>query len=246
MTQHDVEVTTADGVAQASLHVPDGDGPWPAVIMYPDAMGLRAAHRDMAEQLADLGYVTLVPDVYHRNAPWAPFDASTAFADPDERTRLFGLMGTVTPDVMAADARAFVDFLLARPETTGGPVGTTGYCMGGRTSIVVAERLGDAIGAAASFHGGGLAVADNAESPHLRAADITATVYVAGAVEDPSFTDDQRALLETALSEAGVSHVIETYPAHHGFAVPDNDTYDEAAAARHWDALADLYGRTLA
>lgn len=245
MTQHDVEVPTPDGVATASLHVPDGSGPWPAVVMYPDAMGLRAAHRDMAEQLAGLGYVTLVPDVYYRNAPWAPFDAGTAFGDPDERTRLFGLMGSLSPEVMAADARAFIDFLLARPETTGGPVGTTGYCMGGRTSLIVAERLGDAVGAAASFHGGGLAVQDNADSPHLRAGDITATVYVAGATDDQSFTDEQRELLETALTEAGVSHVIETYPAHHGFAVPDNETFDEAAAARHWAALADLYGRVL-
>ncbi|MET3807887.1 carboxymethylenebutenolidase [Nakamurella sp. UYEF19] len=245
MTQHDVEVPTADGVAPASLHVPDGDGPWPAVIMYPDAAGLRAAHRDMAEHLAGLGYVTLVPDVYYRDAPWAPFDAATVFADSDERARLFALMGTVTPEVMAADARAFIDFVLARPETTGGPVGTTGYCMGGRTSMIVAGRLGEAIGAAASFHGGGLAVADSPESPHLRAGDITATVYVAGAVEDQSFTDDQRELLEAALTEAGVSHLVETYPAHHGFAVPDNDTYDEAAASRHWKALADFFGRTL-
>ena len=146
---------------------------------------------------------------------------------------------------MAIDARAFIDFLLARPETTGGPIGTTGYCMGGRTSMIVAGRLGEAVGATASFHGGGLAVADSAESPHLLAGEISATVYVAGAVEDQSFTDDQRDLLETALTNAGVSHVIETYPAHHGFAVPDNDTYDEAAASRHWNALADLYGRTL-
>ena len=221
--------------------MPDGDGPWPAVIMYPDAMGLRAAHRDMAEYLANLGYVTLVPDVYYRHAPWAPFDAVNAFDDPDERARLFELMGTVTPRVMADDTRAFIDFLLARPETSGNPVGTTGYCMGGRTSLIVAGSLGDAVGAAASFHGGGLAVANNADSPHLRARHITATVYVAGAIEDRSFTEDQRELLDTALTEAGVSHRIETYPAHHGFAVPDNETYDEAAASRHRTALADLY-----
>lgn len=236
----------ADGVAAASLHVPDGNGPWPAVIMYPDAAGLRAAHRDMAEHLAGLGYVTLVPDVYYRQAPWAPFDAATVFTDPEERARLFALTGTVTPGFMADDARAFIDFLLARPETTGGPVGTTGYCMGGRTSMIVAGRLGAAVGAAASFHGGGLAVANDVDSPHLRAGDITATVYVAGAIDDQSFTDDQRDMLETALTEAGVPHLIETYPAHHGFAVPDNETYDEAAAARHWNALGDLYARTLA
>lgn len=245
MTKHDVEVPMADGVAAASLHVPDGDGPWPAVVMYPDAAGLRDAHRDMAEHLAGLGYVTLVPDVYYRNAPWAPFDTATVFSDPDERARLFALAGTVTTEFIAADARAFITFLQARPETTGGPVGTTGYCMGGRTSMIVAARLGEAVGAAASFHGGGLAVADSVDSPHLLASDITATVYVAGAIEDSSFTDSQRDLLEMALTEAGVSHLVETYSAHHGFAVPDGDTYDEAAASRHWDALADLYGRTL-
>ena len=154
-------------------------------------------------------------------------------------------MGMVTPEFIAADASALITFLQARPETPGGPVGTTGYCMGGRTSTIVAVRLGDAVGAAASFHGGGLAVADSLGSPHLPAGDITATVYVAGAIEDSSFTDSQRDLLEIALTEASVSHLVETYPAHHGFAVPDNDTYDEAAAARHWNALADLYGRTL-
>ena len=39
---------------------------------------------------------------------------------------------------------------------------------------------------------------------------------------------------------------VEFYPAHHGFAVPDNGTYDAAAAARHWDALGRLYAGQLA
>jgi carboxymethylenebutenolidase len=47
------------------------------------------------------------------------------------------------------------------------------------------------------------------------------------------------------LRDAGVVHTLVTYPAAHGFAVPDNPTYDEAAAARHWQALEDLYGSTL-
>jgi carboxymethylenebutenolidase len=42
-----------------------------------------------------------------------------------------------------------------------------------------------------------------------------------------------------------VDHTIETYPAGHGFAVPDNPTYDPAAASRHWAALDGLYGATL-
>jgi carboxymethylenebutenolidase len=214
--------------------------------MFPDAGGLRPAMQHMADRLAALGYVVLVPDVYYRSAPWAGFDMRTAFGDEAERGRLVGLMQSVTADKAVSDARAFAEYLQARPETTGGPIGTTGYCMGGRLSLIVAGHLGETIGAAASFHGGGIASAEDPDSPHRRADSISAPIYVAGAIEDGSFDDAAKARLESALSDAGVQHTIETYPAHHGFAVPDNPTYDEAAAARHYDALAALYGRTLA
>jgi carboxymethylenebutenolidase len=51
--------------------------------------------------------------------------------------------------------------------------------------------------------------------------------------------------LQKSLTEAGVTHTIETYPAHHGFAVPDNASYDEAAAERHWRAMETLFGSVL-
>ena len=107
------------------------------------------------------------------------------------------------------------------------------------------ESSADASAAAASFHGGNLAKKDDPDSPHHKAGAIEATVYVAGAVEDQSFPDEQKDRLETALTEAGVAHTIETYPAHHGFAVPDNATYDEAASERHWRAMENLFASVL-
>ena len=151
------------------------------------------------------------------------------------------LVAALTNEAIIADAGACADFLLARPEVTGSAVGTTGYCLGGRMSLVAATGLGHKIAAAASFHGGRLAVADDLSSPHLAADRITATVYVAGAEADGSFTAEQAALLESALSSAGVDHTIEFYPARHGFAVPDNPTYDAQASDRHWAALGALY-----
>ena len=71
------------------------------------------------------------------------------------------------------------------------------------------------------------------------------TVYVAAAENDASCPPEQLERLEKALAGAGVRHTIETYPAAHGFAVPDNPTYDESADERHWTALADLYGSSL-
>lgn len=245
MAQRDVRITTADGTARASLHVPDEPGPHPAVLMYPDAGGLRDTMRQMGDHLAALGYVTLIPDVYYRHGDWAPLDMRTAFADPDERARMMGMVRSITPAMAAADAVAFADYVLALPEVGGDAVGTTGYCMGGRLSMIVAAALGDRVAAAASFHGGGLASAEDPGSPHRNAGAITATVYVAGATNDRSFPDEQRDRLEAALTAAGVRHTIETYPAAHGFTMRDNPAYDAAAEARHWEALEALYGAAL-
>ena len=117
--------------------------------------------------------------------------------------------------------------------------------MGGRTSVIVAGRQPDRVAAAGSIHGGGL-VTDDPTSPHLLADRMTATVYVAGAENDGSFTADHAETLEKALTAANVNHKIEIYPAGHGFAVPDNPPYDADAAERHWVALQELFGSALA
>jgi carboxymethylenebutenolidase len=245
MPRTDVTVTTDDGDCHASLHTPSSDGSWPAVILYHDAVGVRDTFDAMAERLAGLGYAVLLPDVYYRAGGFAPFDVATVFSDPDERARLGSLAGSVTAEMIISDAGAFLGFLADRPEVSGTAVGTTGYCMGGRISLIVAGHHPDRIAAAASFHGGRLAAADDPDSPYLLADRIRATVHVAAAENDNSFPPEQFERLEKAFTTAGVKHIIETYPAAHGFAVPDNPTYDAAAAQRHWTALADLYGENL-
>ena len=237
----DVQVPAADGHSNGTLHLPEGDGPWPGVLVFPDAGGVRETFRNLGDRLAGMGYVVLVPDIYYRAGQWAPFDVATLFTDDQERARMGRLAAALTSEAIIADAGVYGDFLLARPEVTGPAIGTTGYCLGGRMSLIAATGLGHEIAAAASFHGGRLAVEGDPSSPHLAADRITASVYVAGAEDDGSFTAEQAALLESALTSAGVDHTVEFYPARHGFAVPDNPTYDVQAADRHWAALRDLY-----
>jgi carboxymethylenebutenolidase len=244
MTQRDVAITTPDGTLDASLHTPAGTGPWPAVIMYPDAGGVRQTFHDMAQQLADLGYAVLLPNPYYRLGEFAPFDLKTAFSDADERDRLMSMISTVTKENNAKDTAAMLDFLAAQPEVAATKVGTTGYCMGGGLALNAAGRFPDRVGAAASFHGGQIA-STAPDSPHLLAGKMAARVYIAGAENDGSFDDEQFERMATALKEAGVDHTLVTYPALHGFAVPDNPTYDESAAKRHWQALEELYASAL-
>jgi carboxymethylenebutenolidase len=245
MTQRTVQIETADGVCPAALSIPDSDGPWPAVIMFADAGGMRDTMRQMGERLSGLGYIVLVPDFYYRNGPYEPVDMRTAFQNKESMEQIMTMMRGYTADMVVRDSRAFVDYLDSRPEQKPGGIGTTGYCMGGRLSLIAAGSLGGSIVAAASFHGGNIAKEDDTDSPHHKAGAIKATVYVAGAIEDQSFPDEQKDRLEQALTTAGVAHTIETYPAHHGFAVPDNASYNEAAAERHWQAMENLFGAAL-
>jgi carboxymethylenebutenolidase len=245
MTQRAVEIQTEDGTCPAALSVPDGGGPWPAVIMFPDAGGMRDTMRQMGERLSGLGYVVLVPDFYYRNGPYEPFDMRTAFDNKESMEQIMAMMRGYTADMAVRDAAAFADYLDSLPEKKPGGIGTTGYCMGGRLSLMAAGALGGRVAAVASFHGGNIAKEDDPDSPHHNAGAIEATVYVAGAIEDQSFPEEQKDHLEKTLAEASVAHTIETYPAHHGFAVPDNASYDEAAAERHWQAMDNLFGSVL-
>ncbi|MBV9512597.1 MAG: dienelactone hydrolase family protein [Mycobacteriaceae bacterium] len=237
-------IATPDGTCPVTLHTPNGSGPWSGVLMYPDAAGVRPTFDDMADTLAGFGYAVLLPDVYYRHGDWQPFSMPSAFNDPDERARLFGLAGSLTPDMISADAGAFLDFLADRPEVRGDRFGVCGYCMGGRASVIVAGRQPGRVAAAGSIHGGGL-VTDAPDSPHRLVDRMTGTIYVAAAENDASFTADDAEALGKALEAAGVQHTIETYPAAHGFAVPDNAPYDTGTAERHWLALQRLFESTL-
>jgi carboxymethylenebutenolidase len=143
-----------------------------------------------------------------------------------------------------SDTQAFLEFLGSERAVRPGGVATTGYCMGGAASLSAAGTYPDRIVAAASFHGGRLA-SDAPESPHRLASRIKARVYVAGAIEDASFPDDMKARLQEALTTARVSHVIETYPARHGFVLRDTPAFDAAAADRHWRTLTQLLAQSL-
>jgi carboxymethylenebutenolidase len=247
MSPREVSIPTPDGACGATLHTPNGAGagPWPAVIVYPDAGGVRDTFRAMAQRLADLGYAVLLPNLYYRRGAYEPFDLGTVFSDPSERARLMDLARSVTEQLVVGDTGAMLDFLATQPDVAGTKVGTTGYCMGGSFALTAAGRFPDRVVAAASFHGGQIA-STAPDSPHLLAGSMRAKVYVAGAENDASFDAEQFERLSAALTEAGVDHELVTYPAAHGFAVADNPTYDEAAAERHWQALEDLYASTLA
>ncbi len=239
-------IPTADGRCEASVIRPEGAGPWPAVIVYMDAFGVRPAMLAVGERIAARGYVVLVPDLFYRVGPYVAPDPAKLFADAALRGAWFGKYAASASQAnVMADTGACLDWLAAAPEVKQSKVGTTGYCMGGGLALAAAAHFPERVAAAASFHGGRLAT-DAPDSPHRLAPRIKARVYVAGAVDDPSFPDDMKQRLADALAAAGVDHTVVSYEgARHGWVLADMPVYDEAAARRHDEALFALLDATL-
>jgi carboxymethylenebutenolidase len=238
-------IRTADGLCPAYAAHPEGVGPWPAVLMFMDGIGIRPAMFEIASRLSTYGYFVLLPDLYYRAGPYEPMNALTIFSDPEARRVLSEkFFAVATAANVMADMRAFLEFLAQQPQVRPGGIATTCYCMGGSLSLTAAGTFPGQVVAAASFHGGRLAT-DAPDSPHLLATRMRARIYVGGATADPSFPDDMKARLQEALSAAGVEHLIETYAARHGWVPSDTPVHDAAATERHWQRLQALLHASL-
>jgi carboxymethylenebutenolidase len=246
VADQEVIVTTPDGKADCYFVHPT-TGKHPGVILWPDAFGLRTAMRQMGKRLATSGYSVLVVNPYYRKtkAPFLPEGAS--FADPETRNKIMAMMGTLSAATHRADAKAFVDYLDAQPSVDRArKIGTLGYCMGGPITLRTAAARPDRIGAAASFHGGGL-VTDKEDSPHKLVPEMKASFLIAIAANDDEQEPHVKDVLRETFAKSGLDAEIEVYAgALHGWCPPDMPVYDEAKAERAWSRLLALFGRALA
>jgi carboxymethylenebutenolidase len=240
-----IQIKTRDGSCPSYVFRPATGGPWPAVLVFMDGLGIRPAMLELGERLASNGYFVLLPDLFYRSGPYEPMNPREVFSDPEKRKVLMEkYFGPATQANIMSDTQAFIDYLALQPDVMPGGIGTTGYCMGGLMSLVAAGTYPDRIRATASYHAGRLAT-DVPDSPHLLAPRIKSRVYIAGAIEDQGFPDEMKERLALSLSAAGIDFKIETYQARHGWVFRDTPVYDAAAEERHWQTLLALFKDTL-
>jgi carboxymethylenebutenolidase len=245
VTETDVMVPTPDGKADAVLFHPAGAGSWPAVLMWPDILGLRPVFREMGRRLATAGYTVLVPNPFYRTkrAPivTGPFD----FNDPKQVKPLMDLKTTLTDAAIDKDAAAFISFLDRQKQTDRRKgAGVQGYCFSGPFAFRTAADRSDRIRAVVTCHGGGL-VTNDADSPHLLIPKTKASFVVAIARNDDQKQPDAKDVLKAAFAAAKRPATVEVYPADHGWCVPGSAAYDHASAEKAWAELLRLYRATL-
>jgi carboxymethylenebutenolidase len=242
VTEADVTITTPDGTADCYFVHPT-TGRAAGVLVWPDIFGLRPSFRQMGKRLAESGYSVLVVNPFYRvkKAPTAEKGSATPIPT------LLPLAQALNETTQMTDARAFIGWLDKQPSVaTNRRIGTQGYCMGGPITFRTAAAMPDRIGAAASFHGGGL-VTDMPNSPHLQVAKTKAQLLIAIAANDDMRAPNEKNVLKETFAKVNLPAEIEVYAgAAHGWCPPDSGVYNEAQAERAWSRLLALYGKALA
>src|SRR5215469_12086760 len=247
VTETDVTVTTPDGKCDAVVFHPTAAGTHPAVLIWPDIMGLRPAFRDMGRRLSAMGYTVLVPNPFYRSAKAPVIGDGANFGDPDTRNRLMGYRQAMSDDGIDRDAKAYLAFLDAHARTDKSrKAGVQGYCMGGALSFRTAAAVAGRIAAVGSFHGGNGLVTKDANSPHLLIAKTNAAYLVCQAQNDDKTNPQMKDDLKAAFAEAKKKATVEVYAADHGWCVRGSAVYNEGEAERAWSNLSTLYKTQLA
>lgn len=241
-----VTITTPDGACDAWFVAPTA-GKHPAVVMWPDIAGLRDAYKTMAARLAGDGYAVLVVNHYYRGAKAPVLESLVAWRTPEGQAKLKPLIAGITPAGTMRDAVAFVGWLDQQAEVdTAHRIGTCGFCMGGPYTVRTAAAARRRVGAAASFHGGGLVdPSAGADSPHLLLARTDATFLFAIAQNDDKSSPKDKEILTQAAFAAHRNAEISVFPAQHGWCTIDAPVYDETQAEEAYARMIAMFRKVL-
>ncbi|AIT07046.1 dienelactone hydrolase [Sphingomonas taxi] len=241
----DVVITTPDGQCDAYFTAPSA-GKHPAVLMWPDIMGLRPAFRKMADRLAQTGYAVLVVNQFYRSAKSPIIATGESFDQPAVRDRIMPWRAALTAAATTSDAKVFLAFLdLQKEVDTKRGIGSAGYCMGGPMVLRTAAARPARVHAGASFHGAGL-VSDAPDSPHKLVPQLTGGYLIAIASNDDARSPNDKVALREAFAAAKRPAEIEVYAdAMHGWCVIDSKVYNPPQAERAWARMLDLFAKNL-
>lgn len=241
MIERQITIRTRDGSMGCFIVHPDRGGPFPVLLFFMDAPGIREELRDMARRLASTGYYVMLPNMYYRTSA----DELGPLTE-ESRPRIYEHMDSLDIPKVMDDADALLAFADADPAASKGAAGALGYCMSGQYAINAAARHPERVACAASLYGVQL-VTDGKDSPHLAAQRAKAELYFACAEHDTWAPLEMVEALDASLKAEGVNAEVELYMGvHHGFAFPQRGAvYDKPAAERHWERLFALFERNL-
>ncbi|PPR25407.1 MAG: hypothetical protein CFH40_00421 [Alphaproteobacteria bacterium MarineAlpha10_Bin3] len=240
MIESHFDIATKDGAMTSFSVHPDGPGPFPAVVFYMDAPGIREELYVMARRIAEQGYYVILPDLFYR------FGMIRFPVRNDYTSKVWrACMANMTNAMLMDDTRAMLDHMDALKVVKPGAKGCIGYCMSGRFITCAAGTFPDIFKASASLYGVGI-VTDQDDSSHYMVKHITGEIYFGFAETDATVPSFVHPTLQAELKKHGTNAIFEVHPGtRHGFCFESRDVYDKAAAEKVWDVFFDICKRNL-
>lgn len=221
---------------------PEGQGPWPAVIVFMEIFGVNSHIREVTERIAAEGYVAIAPNYYHLTTK----NMELCYTDADMQEGWKHKQAT-TREGLLVDIRSLIQFLQecddVQPKEK---MACIGFCFGGHVAYIAAGF--DEIAATASFYGGGVATSSPGEGVptvnHTR--EIKGEILCLFGERDPLISHEDTVTVENALKEAGTRHEVVRYSnVGHGFFCNQRADYDASAAEDAWRRVKALFKRNL-
>lgn len=242
MREKHSDIETPSGKMETFISHPESGGPFPAVILYMDAPGIREELYDFARRVATVGYYCMVPDQYYRQGR-----VRFGIQQIDEalRKKWRAARDKVSNAMIVEDARAMLNYLEGEGAAGKGAKGSIGYCMGGRFVLSASGAFPEAFRASASLHGTQL-ITDQDDSPHLLAGKLRGEVYCGFAESDPHVPLEEVERLRGVFATVPVTNTIEVHPGtEHGYSFPQWPSYHKAAAERNWERIFAMFRRQI-
>jgi len=220
-----VEFQSNGGTTRGYLSIPE-KGSGPGVVVIQEWWGLVDHIKDVCDRFAREGYVALAPDLYHGETTKSPDEAGK-------------LMMALRIDEAEKDLRGAISYLLNHTATTGGRVGTIGFCMGGALSLYAASK-NPQVGACVVFYG----IHPNIK-PDLE--NLQAPVLGIYAERDQFVPPEAVHELESKLKELGKGAEMHIYPDtdHAFFNDQRPDVYNARAAQDAWQRVLQFFAKHL-
>ncbi len=221
------DITFSSGKADVKgfLAVPEGKGPFPAIVVIQEWWGLNQWVKDQAKRLAKEGYVTLAPDLYRGKVT----------SDPKVAMKL---LGGLPRDRAVRDLKSAVDYLAKQDNVDKSKIGVIGWCMGGGYALQLA--LNDKRVAACAMCYGRVVTDPDALKP------LEASVLGVFGTKDRGIKISDVRQFKQALQKAGKKvYAINEYEAGHGFMRAGGDAYDEKATREAWQEIDKFFAKTL-
>jgi len=252
MIGRSIDIPTPHGVMDAYAAHPDDGKAYPLVIIFMDIWGLREELFGLARRVAADGYYCLVPNLFYREGKFryeprnaegrtVSFNTLPEDVQRDMRARAERL----NRRTLRADVAAILDFC-KREAVRDGAAGSIGFCMGGREAFFTGQEFPDRFRATASLHGSRL-VTEADDSPHRLAHRMRGEVYCGFAEFDRGAPPERVSQLEQCLRAVPrLTCKVQTHRgARHGYALPDRDVHDHAAAEKDWTEIFSMLRRQL-